>query len=191
MGCVAKKQKMNCIVFLLCCLLSVSCTKRHYLLMTEDYGILNREDLDFESEFAPLNQTANFRPPYFHAWQCFPLKHYEIYCDARGFDVPQEKLDKYEPVGQVVLKIHHDSEIFEFSTKRPYDYKYCFELESEWNAIFEGQPYGCVAGQHLESESLTANKDVISHSHWEIRQLKSLTGYWTYFSRKQLDTTGK
>ena len=184
------KKALKFAVLFFCCLFAVSCAKRHYILFTKDYGILDQQDLDFEAEFAPMDQTAEYLPAFYHAWQCFPLEDYKIFCGARTTVVTREMIEKHEPVGQVFLKIIQKDTVLEFSTKRPYEFDTCFEIESEWKDIFGQEQYGCVAGEHLSDKRVPDGSGDLMESYWEIRQLKSKSGYWSYFSKQNHGPVG-
>ena len=103
-----------------------------YALLTDDFGILTKEDLKINSciaEPAPISKIINksYSYPY---WQCFEIKKTNVICEGRKYD-PESK----SRVSMLVLSGVRDGERHEFISRRTIPLDSCRLYQKDWRKL--------------------------------------------------------
>ncbi len=159
--------------------LSMSWPSRRMGLLTDDYGVITKQDLDEEEEKAiPQPFPSDF--PAFQYWQCLPTNKIYIKCDALGFT----EIEKGGEIGQHTLELTSKREVFHFYTRHNSSLQDCREMVAQWNSVIQGENIVCISGSYLGTD-LRKNEtgNLVKHSTWEIDRMKSGHGEWSWFDR--------
>jgi hypothetical protein len=113
-----------------------------YGLLTDDFGILNAQDLRTNiciagpTPFSEQDRTSPY--PY---WQCFEVKNSQMICE-RG------KYDSHEKVVMSMLVVSgtRDGELHEFISRRPIPLWSCRLYQKDWLKFTKNERYVCISG---------------------------------------------
>lgn len=143
-----------------------------YGLLTDDFGILDRDDLKINSCIAvpgpfadSLNQGYGY--PY---WQCFEAKKAKMICEGQKYD-PETKSRK----SMLVISAARGDELHEFISRRPINLRSCRLYQSEWQKLVSHEKYICVSGE-TPSRKKESRKTV-----WIFGRYKTKKGCDSYF----------
>ena len=153
-------------------------------LLTDDFGILNRDDLRTNSCLA--GEAPFTDPPTNYAysyWQCFPSKDIRMLCDVGGYD-------SYEKSRMALLFIRgqRNGQNHEFISRRPITSLTCNLFLRDWKRLTKSEDYVCVSGSH-PSKEIESGQILWS---WIFGRYKTRKGCDAYFqdecdSRKKCD----
>jgi hypothetical protein len=140
-------------------------------LLSKDYGIVTKADLDEEeAETTPEKfPPSDFSP--FHFWQCLPSKNYFIDCKDQG---PSDE-DKSDHIGEPTFLLMVGDQVFNFYTRRNYGMDQCTTMTNAWRAILKADSVVCISAAYIETDG--------HDSFWEIDRIKSHNGEWSWFNR--------
>jgi len=143
-----------------------------YALLTDDFGILNNEDLKINqciaepSLFSEKNLTAY---PY---WQCFEIKDVRVFCKGKKYSAEDKSR-----MTMLIIKSNGNDEINEYISRRPIALRLCHDYLSTWSKFKKNEQHVCVSGEFIESE-LNNNQKVKS---WIFDRYKTKNGCDAYF----------
>lgn len=142
-----------------------------YGLLTDDYGILTKEDLEINTCTAP---AVPFSPeslayPY---WQCFETKRAKFECEGNKYD-PTEK----ERVTILVISAIRDGELHEYISRRVFSLATCRLFQRDWKKLLKNEHYVCISGSLNQIEK---NKSGKTWS-WTFDKYKTKKGCDSYF----------
>jgi hypothetical protein len=173
-----EKSLIVLLVILVLPSLSMSWPRRVGLL-TEDYGIVTKQDLDEEE--AKFVKAEPFPSDSFRYWQCLSTQEVFMKCDNLGF-IAEEFGN--EAVGEPTLQIGNGEEILDFYTSHNWTLSACQEMEEQWRSIMDKQDIVCISAFYLGTEQKVAKDGhSFTHSEWEIDRMKSRHGEWSWFER--------
>lgn len=152
---------------------------RHMGMLTDDYGIVTKQDLAEEEERCPSLKPF---PPEdgscFQYWQCLPTRDVFIGCD----DIS----DKFgEDTAEAVFWIKNGENTHHYLTRRNFDMEACREWKTEWEAVLAGEYIVCLSGEFasIEKEDDHPSSPIGTHYYWIIDRMKSYHSEWSYFYR--------
>lgn len=160
--------------------ISLSAIQKYpYVLLTDDYDILNEKDLKFcgidikPRPFSPKDSLAHVY------WQCFPREDIAISLEDLGYsDIGGEEIYGYLSI--TVHKIE-DNVFHQYGMRRawPVDgYEKQFNL---WRKLMKKQKYVCLAGSFIsEDETVVDGKKQYTYA-WTFEKIKTKKGYDSYF----------
>lgn len=137
-------------------------------LLTDDYGILNIDDLAINTcDGEPsLYGTGNLAYQY---WQCFPTKDVSFECDEGDYD------SSYGEVTAIMaFKIFHKKEKIEYISRRGFEFSSCKEYGKDLERAMNGEDYICFSGEdgatHEEThywvfDRFKTKKECVSYFH--------------------------
>jgi hypothetical protein len=139
-----------------------------YGLLTDDYGILTKNDLAINDCIAtpvPFNSRSHS----YTYWQCFESKSITIDCDSDG--IP----DEHEGIlGLVVVKACTTSILHDYIERRLWPIKDCKGFVKDAKKILKGTQYACIAGAFIGDKLTTIpDKETIS---WTFERIKTTKG---------------
>lgn len=146
-----------------------------YGLLTDDYGILNYNDLKINAciaEPAPYLTILNkaYAYPY---WQCFEAKKIEMICEIGRIDS-----DKKLRMSMLVISGRRNDEHHEFISRRPIPLTSCQLYKKDWQKYTSGEMHVCVAGSVPSSEN--EERKIV----WIFNRYKTKKGCDSYFDRE-------
>ena len=153
---------------------------RHMGLLTDDYGIVTRQDLVEEEERCPSLKPF---PPEdgscFQYWQCLPTR--DIFIECNDITAKFDGEDTAAPV----FWIKSESDIHHYLTRRNLDMEACQEWKAEWAAVLAGESVICLSGEFAGTEETDDHPSSPpgTHHYWIIDQMKSHHSEWSYFYR--------
>ena len=146
-----------------------------YGLLTDDFGILNHDDLKINAciaEPAPYLTILNkaYTYPY---WQCFETQKIEMICEVGKIDS-----DTKLRMSMLVISGRHDDQHHEFISRRPIPLKSCRLYQKDWQKYSKDEAHICVAGS-IPSQDIKEKKVV-----WIFNRYKTKKGCDSYFDRE-------
>ncbi len=134
-------------------------------LLTDDYGIVNQEDLDRNKKEA---RPVPFSPDgvnSFAYWQCLKPEKYYLSCQA--YHVEEGVL------GGMTFWILSNGKKYSFGTPKNYEIEACQANIKEIQEIMLNQEVVCVSGKYVDMNN--------GESSWIIYNVKSKKGMWSLF----------
>lgn len=142
-------------------------------LVTDDYGILNRDDLQINiclaGEAPFTDPPTNYAYSY---WQCFPSKDVQMLCEDLGYD-------RYEKsrINLLFISGQRNGEKHEFMSRRPITNLTCSLFLRDWKHLTKNENHVCISGSHPSKEVENGN---ILWS-WTFGRYKTKKGCDSYF----------
>lgn len=202
-------MKLVIIVFFFSCLLicieanavSLDAQKKYpYVLLSNDYGILNENDLgDFSwgfkrHPFNPKDIGGNY-------WQCFPRESVEITLKDMGSSASE--VGWRDNIADLEIKVWvNPNLVHEYEMRAQWSIVDFEKRFNKWRRIMKGEKYVCLAGDFVNYEHKNANgieRDVYG---WIFEKIKTRKGcdsylyscyptYKAYLKRKAKETLYK
>ena len=111
-----------------------------YGLLTDDFGILTKEDLKINTcgfEVVPFSEKSTSYP----YWQCFEITHSKLDCEGSEYD-PEEK----ERVTVMVISARLNGELHEYLSRRVISLSTCRLFQRAWQKLLKNEKYVCISG---------------------------------------------
>ncbi len=110
-------------------------------LITDDYGILNVQDLRRNACIAMPSPFSNRKWSSYPIWQCFEVKNTNFDCEIGGRDE-----DTKEMMAMMVIFGARNGENHEFVSRRPLPLKSCRLYQKDWRKFTQNEKYVCLSG---------------------------------------------
>lgn len=155
--------------------------KYPYILVTEDYGILNENDLASctwgRGKLGPAFTKEGGHTSY---WQCFPREQVSVTLEDTG-DSPEDF--KNTTVAYLSLRIFEPSGIVhEYEMRRGLELETFHKDFNRWQKLMKGEKYVCLAGDFVSIENEFApNGKKMKVYGWIFDKLKTKKGCASYF----------
>ena len=130
--------------------------------MTEDYGILSKEDLLYDIKLGIPNQ-----------WQCFPAKDITFNYDTWRDNDPMGRFDIIVTLCYFGIEVQTDKLSHVYIDRRARLVEFCEELHKEWKQLTLGESYLCLNGEPHGDEDKEKN--------WTWNKVKTLKGCLSLF----------
>ncbi len=144
-----------------------------YGLLTDDFGILNKQDLKTNTciaEPAPFSEKDKVSSyPY---WQCFEVENSKMICERGKYDSYEKAL-----MSMLVVSGTRDGELHEFISRRPIPLRSCRLYQRDWQKFTKNEKYVCVSGADPGKEIKGAKTVWV----WIFGRYKTKTGCDSYF----------
>ena len=142
-----------------------------YALLTEDYGILNTEDLAMNScDVDPVPFSGEHAS--YSYWKCFPISKTKFTCDTTGND---HKLKEQNAV-QIITVQDSDSEHF-YMPRKAADVKNCHWFQKRWESSIKGEKFVCLSGAFSGYDAENGHRTSI----WTFDKFKTKKSCQSYF----------
>ncbi len=113
-----------------------------YGLLTDDFGVLNKQDLKTNTciaEPSPFSEQDTISPyPY---WQCFESKSSKMVCERGKYESSEKVV-----MSMLVVSATRNGELHEFISRRPIPLWSCRLYKKNWQKITKNERYVCVSG---------------------------------------------
>ncbi len=144
-----------------------------YGLLTDDFGILNKQDLKTNTCIAePMPFSNGNRLSSYPYWQCFEVKNSKMVCERGKFDSHEKAV-----MSMLVVSGMRDGELHEFISRRPIPLRSCRLYQKDWQKFTKNEDYVCVSGADPGKES----KDAKTAWVWIFGRYKTRKGCDSYF----------
>ena len=144
-----------------------------YGLLTDDFGILNKQDLKTNTciaEPTPFSGQDKTSPyPY---WQCFEVKNSKMICERGKYDPHEKAL-----MSMLVVSGTRGGELHEFISRRPLLLESCRLYQKDWLTFTKNERYVCISGAD-HSKKIRGTKTAWV---WIFGRYKTRKGYDSYF----------
>jgi hypothetical protein len=153
------------------------------VLLTNDYGILNENDLvsrPWEGKPIPFSISAKKGHPYIY-WQCFPRENISITLKDKGYSGSEIGGD--DNFGDLTIEVILDHGIsHEYQMRRPWSVSGYAERFKYWQRFMKNEKYVCLAGSSGFLEE-TKGKNVKRQRYsWIYEKLKTKKGCDSFFA---------
>lgn len=167
-------------VFIISCATTSRFSQKYpYGLLTQDYGILNEDDLGIyawlTTEPSPFSPES-FNPAYMY-WQCFPSQYVKLGCQRIESD------DSNNPYSDADIVIETDSEIHEYGFRRAIDLNACKAYLKNWQRLARGENAVCFGGKPVDTEIKLIHGRRKKITGWIYDKLKTKKGCYSYFGK--------
>jgi hypothetical protein len=145
--------------------------KYPFALLTNDFGILDDQDLALGSciaEAAPFSRRSG---PYPY-WQCFEVKNIRLICDPAG-----NVGETMQNATLLKFEINTPSEHHLYIPRRAMEMKNCEWFQSKWRHAVRNERFACLSGAFSDLED---DKDQTT-SVWVFDKFKTQNGCESYF----------
>lgn len=144
-----------------------------YALLTDDFGILNKDDLKINQCIAEPSLFSESNSTSYPYWQCFELKDVRMVCEGKKYSA-QEK----SRMTMLVLSATKNDELNEFISRRPMKLKTCYLYLRDWVSFTKNEKHICISGDFTNSE---INKTGQKKRVWIFDRYKTKRGCDAYF----------
>jgi len=145
------------LLFLMCAVSSAKNPQAHlqelkkefpYGLLTDDFGILNKQDLKTNTCIAqPVSFSEENRISSYPYWQCFEVKNSKMTCERGKFDSHEKAV-----MSMLVVSSVRNGEFHEFISRRPISLESCRLYQKDWQRFTQNEKYVCVSGHSILKE---------------------------------------
>lgn len=113
-----------------------------YGLLTDDFGILNKQDLKINTCIAePVPFSYEKRVSSYPYWQCFEVRKSKMTCELGKFDADEKAV-----MSMLVVSGVRDGELHEFISRRPIPLGSCRLYQKDWQKFTKNEKFVCVSG---------------------------------------------
>lgn len=117
-----------------------------YALLTDDFGVLTKDDLKINSCLAEPSPISRDNGAYSY-WQCFEIKKSNMICEGKKYDP-----DHGTRVSLLVLSGIRDGEMHDFISRRTISRNSCLLYQKEWRKLTKNEKYVCISGSNPSKE---------------------------------------
>ncbi len=144
-----------------------------YALLTDDFGILNKDDLKINQCIAtpyPFSESSRSSYPY---WQCFDTKNVKMICEGKKYS------EEYRSrMTMLVISGGRNGELNEFISRRPMKLNMCRLYQQDWMKFTNGEKHICISGDFIRPEvDIMGKKKLV----WIFDRYKTKKGCDSYF----------
>jgi hypothetical protein len=144
-----------------------------YGLLTDDYGILNKQDLRTNTCIAePIPFSEKHHVSSYPYWQCFEVRKSKMICERGKYDPHEKTL-----MSMLVVSGIRDGELHEFISRRPISFRSCRLYQRDWQKFTRNEKYVCVSGADPDKEIKEAKTVWV----WIFGRYKTKRGCDSYF----------
>ncbi len=143
-----------------------------YVLLTDDYGILNGEDMAINTcDRYPTKISEEDSSNLY--WQCFETKNAKILCEKSGNDASTGVEMSF-----MTFEIESSPKIFRYVTGHNMESSNCLFFKKKWIKAVKNEKHVCFSGSFNSVE--TDEKYKLS-SNWQFDKFKTKRGCTSYF----------
>jgi hypothetical protein len=146
-----------------------------YALLTDDFGILNKDDLKINECIAvpaPFSEDSSSSYPY---WQCYETKDTKMVCKGKQYSEEEKSR-----MTMLILFGERNGELNEFISRRPMKLGMCHLYQNDWLRFTKNEKYICIAGSQMSSEINNMGK---RQRTWIFDRYKTKKGCDSYFQK--------
>ncbi|MBC7420101.1 MAG: hypothetical protein H7328_05185 [Bdellovibrio sp.] len=144
-----------------------------YALLTDDFGILNKDDLKMNQCIAEPSLFSENSSTFYPYWQCFEIKDAKIVCEGKKYSTEEKS-----QMTMLVISGTRNNELNEFISRRPMKLKTCHLYLRDWARFTKNEKHVCVSGDFIDSE---INKADLKKRSWIFDRYKTKKGCDAYF----------
>lgn len=155
--------------------------KYPFTLLTNDYGILNDQDLSFYLSY--IHPAPHFpqRGEGYIYWQCFPRENISITLEDYGYFENDSRKGE-DTLGNIEISAMVKPGVFhEYCIRKILPTKYLQDVFNQWRELMAKQKYVCLAGDFISRHEIVENGGKRDVSGWVFDRLKTKKGCISYF----------
>ena len=157
--------------------------KYPYGLLTEDYGILDENDLlaDAKDNIPYAYDINKFQPGYMR-WQCFLTKDTKFTYDKWKGNDPWGSASVIVDMCAFGFHAQSGDISHSYTGRRAYRIEFCKGLEKNWKRLTKSEPYVCLNGSpDSKLEKAKKGESFLYEKDWTWNQFKTKKGCYYYF----------
>jgi hypothetical protein len=161
--------------------ISVDIKKKYpYPLLTDDYGILNKNDIAaYTWGLKPRQFTAEGPSGEYTYWQCFPRKSITVTLKDTGQTASEFGKDNIADL-QIRVSVKPDL-IHQYNMRARWGVMEFEKRFNKWQKIMKNEKYICLAGSFMFRENEVENGKVRERYAWVFEKMKTKQGCDSYF----------
>ncbi len=144
-----------------------------YALLTDDFGILNKDDLKMNQCIAEPSLFSENSSTFYPYWQCFEIKDANIVCEGKKYSTEEKS-----QMTMLVISGTRNNELNEFISRRPLKLKTCHLYLRDWVKFTKNEKHVCISGSFI---NLEINKIGQKKKVWIFDRYKTKKGCDAYF----------
>jgi hypothetical protein len=166
--------------------------KYPYPLLTDDYGILNENDLGAYTWGLSPRPFSKEDSGEYNYWQCVPREHVSL--TLRDMGSFSEDSGTRDTIGDLVITMRIKPEVIhKYEMRRSWTVSDFQKDFNHWRKLMKGEKYVCIAGSFGSCKKKVMNgvtKEICGWIFDKIKTKKGCAGYWdncnlTYAEYKQ------
>lgn len=153
--------------------------KYPYQILTDDYGILNENDLagyvwkmnpaPFKGKFSGLNY-----------WQCFPRENISLVLLDTGSST--EDFNYKDNIGDMQIRVWVKKNVsHEYAMRRAWTVGEFQKDFNRWRKLMKGEKYVCLGGHFVDYEKTKDHGVAVETYGWIFDKIKTKKGCYSYF----------
>ena len=152
-------------------------------LLTEDYGILDENDLGADAKNnKPYPYDINKFQPAYMRWQCFPTKDTKFTYEKWKGNDPWGSETKIVEMCAYSFYAQNGNISHSYSGRRAYRIEFCKDLQKKWEQLTTNEPYVCLNGSPDSTlKEVKKSKVFLYEKNWTWNQFKTKKGCYYYF----------
>jgi hypothetical protein len=144
-----------------------------YALLTDDFGILNKNDLKINQCIAEPSLFSENNHTFYPYWQCFELKDVKMVCEGKKYSAEEKS-----QMSMLVISSLRNGELNEFISRRSLKVNTCHLYLHDWLKFTNNEQHVCISGSFINSEiDKTGKKKWV----WIFDRYKTKKGCDSYF----------
>lgn len=171
------------IIFTLSCYAKSSLKQKYpHGLLTEDYGILEENDLLADAKnITPYPYDINKFQPAYMRWQCFPTKNTKFTYDKWKDNDPWRSETIIVDMCAFGIHAREGNISHHYGGRRAYRIEFCKGLEKKWKQLTRNELYVCLNGSPDSILEEVKGKKNQYEKGWTWNQFKTKKGCHYYF----------
>ena len=152
------------------------------VLLTDDYGILNENDLASHTwEVKPYQFSAvvEDRPDY-NYWQCFPREWVTITLEDKGYST--EDIGLESNCSDITITAWSDGITHVYFMRRYMSIDSAEKIFNHWQKLMKKEKYVCLSGRFSFEQEVAYGKDKHKEYNWIFEKIKTKKGCDSYFA---------
>lgn len=153
--------------------------KYPYPLLTNDYGILNEQDLACYARDIPPRPFNSQNSGEYNYWQCFPRNKVLITFLDMGYST--EDVGWEDTLSDLKIRIYVTPTIIhEYQMRRPWPVSEYLPRFKLWHKLMANQKYVCFAGSFSEKKEVIEEAIPREINYWIFEKIKTKKGKDSY-----------
>jgi hypothetical protein len=145
-----------------------------YGLLTDDFGILNMDDLKINTCMARPQPLSDDSMAYAY-WQCFEVKKSKMECEGNNYDPDQKARVSLQVISSV-----RGGELHEFIARRLWPLESCQSHVEDWRYLTKDQEHICISGEPILNDIKNGQVRWV----WDYGRYKTKKGCDSYFAEE-------
>lgn len=155
--------------------------QKYHSLLTEDYNILNKQDLIYATKGMPPRPFSLENSGAYQYWQCFPRENISMTLEDNGYFAEEfgwkDTIADLELNAKVKPGVFHEYGMRHVQTVKDFQKQF-----NSWRKLMKGEKYVCLAGHFVDRSETVENGVKREVYGWILDRLKTKKGCVAYLN---------